>query len=172
MFGFGRRRTGRDIVEKLHAEVVAASRDPALYAVAGLPDTVEGRFESLVLHLVLVFRRLRRLPPPATDVAQDLVDMAFGYLEVAVRESGVGDLGVGKRMKKIATVFYERSAAYDSALDARDALAVAAEIARHLDVPPPDLLAVARYALAADDGLAGQDLAALFEAVRFPRVEA
>ncbi len=87
---------------------------PALYLALGVPDTVEGRFEALCLHVVLVLRHLRRLPAPAADIAQDLVNSVFAQLDSSLRELGVGDMGVSKRMKKLAQAFYGRAAAYDA----------------------------------------------------------
>ncbi|MEJ1936978.1 ubiquinol-cytochrome C chaperone family protein [Nostoc sp. NIES-2111] len=72
---------GRDrnlaIVDGLYAAVAEASRNPALYRDLGVPDTIDGRFDSLVLHAFLVMRRLRELPAPADELAQDLVNAIF-----------------------------------------------------------------------------------------------
>lgn len=169
MFGFGRKKSGETVVERLHGAVVAASRQPDLYGEGALPDTIEGRFESLVLHLVLTLRRLRGLPPPADDVAQDLVDMAFTYLEVALRETGIGDFGVPKRMKKLAQAFYDRTPHYDAALDARDGDALAAELGRRLAVPADRLASTAAYMLAGEAALARLDLDGLLSGLDLPR---
>lgn len=160
--GFGRRK-GREIpVERLYGAVVAASRHPALYEIHGLPDTLDGRFESLVLHGLVVLRRLRALPAPAQDVAQDLVDAVFAHLEIAMRESGIGDFGVPKRMKKLGTGFYDRLTAYEAALDAGpDALAAA--LGDRLGLPD-GLGSFAREIVAAEARLATCDLAAILAA--------
>lgn len=100
--------------------VTAASRAPALYLEAGVPDTFEGRFECLTLHAFLVMRRLRELPDPAGEVAQEFVDHVFAHLDQGLRQSGIGDLGVPKRMKKMAQGFYGRIDAYDSAMESDD----------------------------------------------------
>ncbi|MFL5110364.1 MAG: ubiquinol-cytochrome C chaperone family protein, partial [Microvirga sp.] len=76
------------LIEGLHGRIDDAVRQPALYLRLAVPDTVEGRFECLVLHVVLVLRRLRRLPSPAKDVAQDLVDAFFRQLDGSLREMG------------------------------------------------------------------------------------
>ena len=67
-----------------------------------------------------MLRRLNRLPAPAADVAQDLVNSVFTQLDASLRELGVGDMGVPKRMKKLGAAFYGRAAGYDAALDAGD----------------------------------------------------
>lgn len=171
MFGFGRRAAEGRLVAAMHTAIVEASRDPALYGERGLPDTVEGRFESLTLHALLVLRRLRQLPAPADVVAQALVDAVFAHLEIALREMGVGDFGVPKRMKKLAEAFYHRTDRYSAALDARSAQALSRELAERLGVGPEALTGVAAFALAAERELATCDLQRLqagptFRAIR------
>lgn len=155
MFGLRRGRSAPDPIEGLHEAVVAASREAELYGEDRLPDTVEGRFESLTLHLLVVLRRLRSLPAPAGDVAQDLVDLAFSRLEVALRESGVGDFGVPKRMKALASAFYDRTAGYDVAIAASDEEALADAIARRLPGGQDRYRASARHILTVERDLAG-----------------
>ena len=162
MFGWGRRKASADAVDRLHAAITAASREPALYGPGGLPDTIEGRFESLTLHVLLVLRRMKALPPPAADVAQELVDAVFAHLEIALREMGVGDFGVPKRMKKLATAFYDRTSKYAEALDGKDAGELAAAIAERLPTSEPDpYRPLAEHCLASEVRLAAADLAAL-----------
>lgn len=155
----GRRR--RAAISALYERIAVASRAPALYAAFGVPDTAEGRFEALALHAILVLRRLRALPPPAADVAQDLVDTIFAELDLALRETGVGDLSVAKRIKPLAKAFYGRAARYDAALDAARDDALAAALGRNVlgtDSPAPRLAA---YARAAERLLAARDLDAI-----------
>jgi cytochrome b pre-mRNA-processing protein 3 len=112
------RRSRLAPVEHLHESIAALSRDRALFTEFGVADTFEGRFELLTLHLALVLRRLSQLPPPAADIAQDLTDLSFQRLDEALREIGIGDLGVPKRMKILAKAFFGRATAYGAALDA------------------------------------------------------
>jgi cytochrome b pre-mRNA-processing protein 3 len=107
-------------VERLHDSIAALARDRALFTDLGVADSFEGRFELLTLHLALVLRRLSQLPQPADEMAQDLADLAFRHLDDALREIGVGDLGVPRRMKTLAKAFYGRAAAYDAALSSKD----------------------------------------------------
>lgn len=133
MFGlFGKRQDRLAPVKALFARVAEASRDPALYVEGGVPDTFEGRFDSLALHAFLIMRRLRRLPPPAADLAQDFVDACFAYLELGLRNGGVSDIAVPKRMKKIARSFYGRIQAYEAAMTAPDPAALVEALARNL----------------------------------------
>ncbi|WP_407522663.1 ubiquinol-cytochrome C chaperone family protein [Methylobacterium oryzisoli] len=158
----GRRR----VIEALHVRINAAARQPGLYLDLGVPDSVEGRFETLCLHVILMLRRLRQLPAPAEEVAQDLVDSVFAQLDSSLRELGVGDLGVAKRMKKLAQAFYGRAGAYDAALDAGDRPALAGALARNvLGRDDPDAGApLAAYVAAAAEALGRQDLDALLGA--------
>ena len=168
MFGFLRPNPRKAVIDRLHAAIVEASRRPALYEPGGFPDTFEGRFEALSLHVLLVLRRLRGLPEPAGEVAQELVDSVFAHLEAAMRETGVGDMGVPKKMKKLGRAFYDRMAKYEDALDRRDADALAAELGRRLERQPSDIAALAAHLLAAGDALTGQGLDALLAAPAFP----
>ena len=162
MFGFLKRRSGPGAVEALHARIVEASRDPSLYGPGGFPDTVEGRFEALTLVALCVLRRLRTLPPPAGDVAQDLVDTVFAHLEIALRELGVGDMGIPKRMKKLGRAFYDRAGGYDRLLAAGEPGPLAAALADRLAVEAP--VEAAHVVLALEAKLAGADLARILSA--------
>ena len=168
MLGFRRKRSGRDLVRTLHERIVEASRHPDLYDAGALPDTTEGRFESLTLHALLALRRLRRLPAPADDVAQDLVDLLFAHLEVALRETGIGDFGVPKRMKKLAGAFYDRTHRYDVLLDARDAAGLAAEMGGRLQIAAEGLMPVAARILHDDAALGDASVEALLTGTSFP----
>jgi cytochrome b pre-mRNA-processing protein 3 len=117
MFGlFGRRNRNAEIVERLYGVVADAARRPAFFGSLGVPDTVEGRFEMVTLHAHLAVRRLRALPAPGPDLGQDLVDAVFAHFDAALRELGVGDISVPKKMKTMASAFLGRARAYEEAL--------------------------------------------------------
>jgi len=128
---FKKRQRGQGIAP-LYGAIMAKALNPLLYSSHGLPDTFEGRFESVTLHTALVLRRLKALPPPAADLAQELVDRVFDGLESAMREVGIGDMGIPKRMKSFAKGFYGRLGAYTAALDAGDAQALAQALSRNV----------------------------------------
>ena len=161
MFGLWKKKSGQDVILALHGAVVEASRRPFLYAECGLPDTVEGRFEALVLHALVVLRRLRQLPPPADDVAQEFMDAIFAHLEIALREMGIGDFGVPKRMKKLAEAFFDRTAKYDPLISAADVGGLAAAIGERLALEGGALRGFAGLILASEAKLAGADLDSL-----------
>jgi cytochrome b pre-mRNA-processing protein 3 len=113
---FRRSRGNQEIVERLYLAVAAISRDPAFYSDLGVPDSFEGRFDMLTLCAALALARLQELPPPADDLARDLADILFREFDRALRETGVGDIAVPKRMKTIASAFLGRAQAYAGAL--------------------------------------------------------
>ena len=125
----------RAVIAKLYRGIADTSRSPGLYGTLGIPDTLEGRFESVSLHTILVLRALRDLPPPADDVAKDLTDAFFQDIDASLREMGIGDTVVPKRMKKLAAAFYGRAHAYDGPLDAVDEPALAARSAATPSAP-------------------------------------
>ena len=127
------RKAGNDvIIDRIYLAVVAASRREILYRDYGVPDTFEGRFECLVLHAALVLRRLRACSPPGPDMAQHLVDTIFRHFDRALREAGVGDTTVPKRMKTLAEAFLGRTTAYEAALRSPNDDALAAALARNV----------------------------------------
>jgi cytochrome b pre-mRNA-processing protein 3 len=145
MLGLFARSKPAPSVERLYGDIVAAARWPELYRALGVPDTVMGRFDALVLHVALVLRRLKALPPPAASLAQEIVDRFFADLDTALREMGIGDVSVPKKVRALGEAFYGRAASYDAAL-AEDASADALEraLARNLlDRPEEPELATA-----------------------------
>ena len=102
----------------LYALAVDQARSRGLYADLGAPDTAEGRFEMYSLHVVLLLDRLRGHGAEAADVSQNLFDTYVKDLDTALREMGVGDLSVGKKMRKLGEAFYGRGKSYDAAFAA------------------------------------------------------
>lgn len=117
-----RRRPKPPAIEPLYGAIMAAALRPELYARLGAPDTFEGRFEAAALHMALVMNRLAQLPPPADEASQALVNLFFDRLDAAMREKGIGDNGLSRRMKAFAKGFYGRLKAYDEAGEDRSAL--------------------------------------------------
>ena len=176
IFGLLRKRADPATVaaEALHASVVAAAREPALFREFAAPDTLPGRFELIVLHAALVLRRLRGEGREGAALGQELFDATFRALEANLREIGVGDISVPKRMKAMARAFYDGAKAYDAALDGPDEGRLAAELARIVyageprDPEAPARLAV--YVRRSEAALAAQDRADLLsKGPAFPR---
>lgn len=130
-------RANQDIVERVYGAVMQAARQPLLFTQGGVPDTLEGRFDCLTLHVVLVLRRLKALPPPAQDLAGDLVDRLFAGFDQALREMGVGDVTIPKRMKTMAAAFAGRAKAYEQGFLDGEA-EFSAVLARNLVARPLD----------------------------------
>lgn len=153
------RSANRLIAEAIYDQIVAAARQPLPYAQWNVPDTPLGRFEMLALHLFLVLHRLRGEGAAADALGQELADTFFLDVDHSLREFGIGDMGIPKRMKKLARMFYGRATSYGGAIDADDPTALAAALARNV-MPGTDDWAgsgpLAGYAIAADKALRGQ----------------
>ncbi len=132
IFGFFKSRPHKKTALELYAKISENSRTPELYLNFGIPDTAEGRFESLSLHLSLVLRRLKKLPTPALEVSKELIDYFFHDLDGALRTLGVSDVSVGKKMKPLAQAFYGRAKALDEALNQSDIQALAEVLSRNV----------------------------------------
>lgn len=149
----------------LYARVVAQARTPALYAELGAPDTTEGRFELYSLHVYLLLERLKDQGPQAAETGQALFDTYLGALDHALREMGVGDLGVGKRMRKLGEAFYGRVHSYEKALAALpDPATLEALLARtiYAEADATKAPGLAAYVIAQRAALADQPLAQLY----------
>ena len=107
------RRT--DTIDAIYGMIVTQARDPLFYRDLGVPDTVDGRFDLIVLHLWMVLRRLRQVAG-GSEHAQALFDRFCVDMDDNLREMGVGDLAVPKRMQAFGEAFYGRATAYDLAL--------------------------------------------------------
>ncbi len=116
MLGFLRRRRFERAGYELYGAAVAAARQPWFYRELGVPDTLDGRFDLVGLHAFLVIRRLSALPPPGPDVSQAVFDAMFSDMDINLREMGVSDLAVGKRVTAMWEAFHGRAAAYEAAL--------------------------------------------------------
>jgi cytochrome b pre-mRNA-processing protein 3 len=154
---------------ELYGAAVARARDPWFFESLGVPDSLDGRFDLVGLHVALLIRRLRRDPDPrGASLAQAVFDAMFADMDVNLREMGVGDLSVGKRVKRMWEAFHGRAHAYEAALEAGDGTALATALQRNVwraapggVGPSPQALRLAAHAAAADRVLAGQPLAAL-----------
>jgi cytochrome b pre-mRNA-processing protein 3 len=162
---FGRERSeNRAIADGLYASIVAAARQTPFYSVWNVPDTPLGRFEMLALHMFLFQHRMRGETGASRDLAQVLIDEFFSDVDHSLRELGIGDMGIPKRMKKLARMFYGRTAAYADALERDDRAALAQALARNIcpDAQSwPQSFDLADYVVEAERVLAEQDSAAI-----------
>jgi cytochrome b pre-mRNA-processing protein 3 len=167
------RRRRERIAHDLYSGIIVQSRRPDFYVSREVPDTLDGRFDLIVLHAFLVMRRLKRIDGPqgeeARAISQALFDLMFDDMDQNLRELGVGDMSVGKRIKQMARAFYGRVAAYEDALAEAEPAALTAALARNLygtlDEPSSmaSLEAMAAYLRRQDRGLEEQSDGAVLE---------
>ena len=110
-----RTRIRRALAERLLSDIVARARAPIFYKEFGVSDTIDGRFDLTALHAWMVLERLGKLGSRALQ--QSLTDAVFTSFDEGLRELGAGDIGIGRRMKKMADAFYGRCQAYRAARD-------------------------------------------------------
>ncbi|MEM9106627.1 MAG: ubiquinol-cytochrome C chaperone family protein [Pseudomonadota bacterium] len=145
------------------------ARNPVFYADMDVPDTVMGRFEMMTLTMVVFLRRTHKRDEALTDLAQSIVDTFFEDMDHSIRELGVGDVSVPKRMKKLARMFYGRAQSYGDAFNDSDKEELARCLARNLYPPdrpssgeaPVDMHKLAAAAIELETqmaGLADEDL--------------
>lgn len=164
---FRKRRQRKQAAENLYRIVVARARAPVFYTELGAVDTPEGRFEMVALHLFVVLRRLQRAAAggdrEAARVGQALFDETFADMDRNLRELGVGDLGVGPRIKKMAKGFYGRVAAYEKGLAQGDERLITA-LRRNLyggEAAEEDCAAMAAYLRSLSDEMERFDASTL-----------
>jgi cytochrome b pre-mRNA-processing protein 3 len=151
-------------IEAIYGMIVTQAREAVFYRDLGVADTVNGRFDLLLLHLWLVLRRIRPIQNGA-ELAQGLFDRFCEDMDANLREMGVGDLTVPKRMQAFGEAFYGRMAAYDTALSEGEA-ALARSLCKNIlnGEKIEQARQLASYAMAAIAALAKSDDAALLSA--------
>jgi cytochrome b pre-mRNA-processing protein 3 len=166
---------GRNIAA-LYGAIVAQARSPAFYMSYGVADSVEGRFDLIVLHLVLLLARLDRGEGAERGVGQELFDVFCRDLDANLREMGVGDLAVPKRMRRFGEAFYGRQAAYLAAITAPGERELEMALARNIFAGADagrGTIRLARYARTALRQFEAQEEEALLRGdVVFPEPEA
>ncbi|PHS28329.1 MAG: ubiquinol-cytochrome C chaperone [Robiginitomaculum sp.] len=114
----------------LYELALSASRYKEFYVKGAVPDTVDGRFDLLVIHVWLLIRRLNALE--VQPLGQDVFDAMFVDMDNALRELGISDTALGKRIKDMAKVFYGRAEVYNTALDEGDDKALGTALVRNV----------------------------------------
>lgn len=171
---FKRGRPASTAAETAYARIVAQAREPAFYRDLGAPDTPIGRFEMILLHAFLYFHRVKGAGPETRAVAQATFDLMFADMDASLREIGVGDLTVPKRMKRMAGSFYGRCETYEAALADPGDAALAAALARNVHgaddaTENAGAARLAAYVRRAEASLAAAPLSALLaDGPRFP----
>lgn len=156
LLGFKRHNAA---AEGLYAALVEQARRPEFYAAMGVPDTVDGRFEMIALHVFLALHRLKQ-EPGQDAFAQALFDAMFADMDRNLREMGVSDLSVGRHVKTMAKGFYGRVAAFEAGLADASGTALTEALRRNVYgtvAAPPDLAPLAAYVRASAAALAMQE---------------
>lgn len=131
MFPFSRRSARPDTISALYGTIVTQARMPSFYQDYAVADTVNGRFDLVVLHLTLVLGRLWG-DPALRDLGQGLFDRFCQDMDHNLREMGIGDLAVPKHMQRMGEAFYGRAEAYRAALASSDNMALTETVARNV----------------------------------------
>lgn len=173
---FAGKLMGRDAerrrAHELYVTVAEAARRPAFYRDMRAPDNTEGRYDILSLHMILVLRRLKAERDRTAPFAQLLFDVMFRDVDDSLREMGVGDLRVGKKVRGYAEAFFGRAIAYEEALDGEGDLRDA--LARNVfgDEEAPGAEHLAGYVRKADKTLREQSIDAILGGtVAFPPID-
>ncbi|MCF6326761.1 MAG: ubiquinol-cytochrome C chaperone [Devosiaceae bacterium] len=157
------------IVRKVYNDIVAQSRQKLFYADWGIPDSVNGRFDLISLHMCLVFRRLKTPDSEAKIFSQSLFDLFFLDMDRSLREMGAGDMAVPKRIQKMGELFYGMAESLNKALDEEDNVALQSCLVRNVydGAQTPSLELLVQYVLVQSEFLASQKS----EAIRSGLVE-
>jgi cytochrome b pre-mRNA-processing protein 3 len=178
-----RKRPSQSQGDPLYAAVAEQARQPAFYTDLGVADRIDARFELYTLHALLLILRLRDedkdaggegASGPGVDAAQSLFDSYVSALDNVLRELGVGDVSMAKKMRTLGEALYGRMTAYETPLRAGDAATLSAGLARNVfeseDAERGAVLA--HYAIAAREGLAVQTFADILKHPSWPEIAA
>ena len=171
IFGLFRRRS-RDAEHRVYCEIVAQARQPVFYTDFLVPDTIDGRFDLIIVHAVLFFRRLRGEGKDVAEFSQNVFDLFFDDMDASLREMGVSDTRVPKKVKVMGEAFYGRADAYIPAIDEENSAALSEALGRNIFTDAPEPLAqtrLAHYMIEAARELSAQDAATLMTGdIRWP----
>ncbi len=155
----------------LYHSLMESARNPVFYSVMGVPDTVDGRFDMIVLHMVMVIRHMRESGgASAKQHEQALMEMMISDMDRSLREMGSTDTGVGRRVRVMVEAFYGRQRAYELALTDADELALEQSLRRNVygtlqDVPNGHVSMLAGYVRRSLDILKAQEIETIYAGV-------
>ena len=160
--------------QPLYEAAVRQARNPAFYTRLGVADRIDARFELYTLHVLLLVMRLRDEGDRGAEIGQDLFNVYVSALDHALRELGVGDVSVGKKMRKLGEALYGRMTVYEPALRDGDAEVLSASLARNVyesEIATTGT-ALATFALSSRARLAEQTLDAVLKAPAWAEIAA
>ena len=160
--------------DALYALAVAQARQPDFYTALGVTDQIDARFELYTLHVLILFLRLKQDGERGEVAAQRLFDTYISSLDNTLRELGVGDVSVGKKMRKLGESLYGRMSAYEGPLRAEDVDAMAAALAKNVYESEDAATghALARYAVVSRQNLATQSFETVSKAPAWAEITA
>jgi cytochrome b pre-mRNA-processing protein 3 len=160
--------------DALYAVAVEQARQPAFYTALGVADRIDARFELYTLHVLILFLRLKQDGERGEVAAQKLFDTYISSLDNTLRELGVGDVSVGKKMRKLGESLYGRMNAYEGPLRAEDIDALAASLAKNIyeSADAETGRALARYAVASRQNLTAQSFETVSKAPAWAEITA
>lgn len=157
-----RKTADNEIAGLLYASVVQQARQPEFYTELGVPDTPDGRFDMVLLHAFLLFRRLTEGAEATKDLSQAVFDLMFADMDQNLREMGVGDIGVSHRIKGMIKSFYGRASVYEQGLTSEDDQDLLDALKRNLyrksEPAEEQVMRVAAYMQREAEHLAEQDI--------------
>ncbi|MBX9616546.1 MAG: ubiquinol-cytochrome C chaperone [Caulobacteraceae bacterium] len=160
----------------LYAQAVEQARRPDFYTTLGVSDEIDARFELYTLHVLLLILRLKDEPGAAAvrgaEAGQDLFDVYVSALDNALRELGVHDVTIAKKMRKLGEALYGRMTAYEGPIRSGDAGPLSTGLARNVyeSDDPGRAAALTAYALSARAGLETQPLETVLTRPQWPEV--
>lgn len=174
LLGNRSKKPARSVGEDLYAAAAAQARQPAFYTTLGVEDRIDARFELYTLHVLLLVLRLRDEGEQGAVAAQELFDAYVSALDNVLRELGVGDVSMAKKMRKLGEALYGRMTVYETPIRSGDVTALAHGLSRNVFASPEaeTAPALARYALAAHARLAAQSFSAILTTPQWPEVSA
>jgi cytochrome b pre-mRNA-processing protein 3 len=160
--------------DALYAVAVEQARQPAFYTALGVADRIDARFELYTLHVLILFLRLKQDGERGEVAAQKLFDTYISSLDNTLRELGVGDVSVGKKMRKLGESLYGRMNAYEGPLRAEDVDALAVSLAKNIyeSADAETGRALARYAVASRQNLTAQSFETVSKAPAWAEITA
>ena len=152
----------KNTAHEIYGSIVAQSRKPVFYATWNIPDTIEGRFEVLVMHMALFIHRMDQIGPDGASFGQLVAEAFIDDLDGSFREMGVGDLAVPKRMKAASEAYLGRLLTYNGALKNKNRAELVIGISRNMindeNRETAQVDALADYMLRSSDRLGTQEL--------------
>lgn len=157
-----RRKSIKLAAAGLYQAAVTQSRDPGFYTDLGVPDTLDGRFDLISLHAFLVMHRLGEMGADGKKLSQSMFDQMFRHMDMGLRETGVGDMGIPKHMKRMMRAFNGRVHSYHDAVESADRSALEQAVERNIYRNADGVVSlfsatIADYVLQQAEFLKGQD---------------